>query len=68
MTMASVGYRDRVDRIVVGPVSVVVSVAWRFCKPLMSATLRAKILISNDPRAELAHLVAPQDIPPGVFA
>eukprot|EP00667_Euglena_gracilis_P006713 EG_transcript_6774 len=67
MTMASVGYRDRVDQIVVGPVSAVVTAAWRFCRPLMAQNLRTKILITDDPQTELEKLIDPPDIPPGLF-
>ena len=38
-----VGYRDRVDRIVVGPSGMVVSAAWKFVRGLVSENLKQKV-------------------------
>ena len=67
MAMASIGYRDRVERIIVGPVSSIVTAAWKFCRTFMAKNLKDKILITNTPKADLAQIIDAKDIPVGVF-
>uniref|UniRef100_A0A7S4FIB8 CRAL-TRIO domain-containing protein n=1 Tax=Eutreptiella gymnastica TaxID=73025 RepID=A0A7S4FIB8_9EUGL len=65
--MASVGYRDRVDRIVVGPSGMVVSAAWKFVRGLVSENLKQKFHITSTPAADLQQFIDPKDIPHHVF-
>jgi len=67
LSMATVGYRDRVDRIVVGPAGLIVSAAWRFIRPYCTEAQRNRIHITNTPAADLAEFVNPKDIPHHIF-
>eukprot|EP00667_Euglena_gracilis_P003025 EG_transcript_3033 len=67
LSMASVGFRDRVDRIVVGPTGVIVSAAWKFVRMYVSENLKKKIHITNTPATDLAEFINPKDIPHHVF-
>ena len=65
---AATGYRDRVEKIVAGPVSYVVSGVWKFCKPLMSENLSSKVTITNTPKQGVQEHMQVSDVPDGLFA
>eukprot|EP00996_Jenningsia_fusiforme_P005519 NODE_6496_length_564_cov_26.908738_g6081_i0.p1 GENE.NODE_6496_length_564_cov_26.908738_g6081_i0~~NODE_6496_length_564_cov_26.908738_g6081_i0.p1 ORF type:complete len:112 (-),score=19.65 NODE_6496_length_564_cov_26.908738_g6081_i0:146-481(-) len=66
--MAAIGFRDRVDRIIVGPMNTIVTAAYHAIRPLLPDNLVAKLVITRDPLAEIRKLVDESEMPAHLVA